>query len=91
MRVIGHTCVPAGCTAIGKTHTCSKPTATHNQAEKQRLLQAEEVAVARVREMETKVDGLRRELEEVAEKEKEASALKAASIGENWLHGRVFL
>lgn len=55
--------------------------AHNNQAEKQRLLQAAEVALARVREMETKVDGLRRELEEVEEKEKEASALKATSTG----------
>lgn len=42
--------------------------------------------MARVREMETKVDGLRRELEEVEDKEKEASALKATSTGEKWLH-----
>lgn len=54
----------------------------HRQAEQRRLLQAEEVALARVREMEAKVDGLRRELEEVENKEKEASALKATSTGE---------
>lgn len=56
---------------------------THTgQAEKRRLLQAEEVALARVREMEAKLDRLRRELEEVEEKEREASALKATSTGE---------
>lgn len=51
------------------------------KAERQRLLQAEEVASARVREIEAKADRLRQELSQVEEKEREASALKATSIG----------
>lgn len=37
--------------------------------------------MARVREMEKKEDGLRQELSEVEEKEKDASALKITSTG----------
>ncbi|CAB1108469.1 ABC [Ectocarpus sp. CCAP 1310/34] len=49
------------------------------QAEQERLLQAKEVALSRVREIETQAERLRKELSEVEEKEKDASALKATS------------
>lgn len=47
----------------------------------QRLLQAEEVARARLREIESQVERVRDELAEVEEKERKASALKSASNG----------
>lgn len=51
------------------------------QAEQQRLLQAEEVALARVREIEAAVARVRGELAEATEKEREASELKVTSTG----------
>lgn len=73
---------------MGKLSLCGAPKSLTvqclRQAEQQRVMQAQESARTRVREIEAAVNRVQRELEEVEEKERNAFALKENSIGEHF-------